>query len=94
MKEADGHEQLENSGKAHDDGRLYVQKALGSKVQTTFKENVPEGPQVAQVIESLIRAGASAFLVGESLMRQDDVESGTRALLAQQSGAERKAASA
>src|SRR5207248_6413449 len=38
-------------------GRLYVQKALGSKVQTTFKENVPEGPQVAQVIESLIRDG-------------------------------------
>jgi basic membrane protein A len=42
---------------AHDQGRLYVQKALGSKVQTTFKENVPEGPQVAQVIESLIRDG-------------------------------------
>src|SRR5881392_2526140 len=42
---------------AHDQGRLYVQKTLGSKVQTTFKENVPEGPQVAQVIESLIRDG-------------------------------------
>src|SRR5881392_1762964 len=42
---------------AHDEGRLAVQKALGSKVQTTFKENVPEGPQVAQVIESLIRDG-------------------------------------
>ena len=36
---------------AHDQGRLYVQKMLGSKVQTTYKENVPEGPQVAQVIE-------------------------------------------
>ena len=32
---------------AHDEGRLYVQKTLGSKVQTTYKENVPEGPQVA-----------------------------------------------
>ena len=42
---------------AHDDGRLFVQKALGSKVETTYKENVPEGPQVAQVIESLIRDG-------------------------------------
>jgi basic membrane protein A and related proteins len=42
---------------AHDAGRLKVQKALGSKVQTTYKENVPEGPQVAQVIESLIRDG-------------------------------------
>ena len=42
---------------AHDQGRLAVQKALGSKVQTTYKENVPEGPQVAQVIDSLIRDG-------------------------------------
>ena len=42
---------------AHDEGRLYVQKMLGSKVQTTFKENVPEGPQTAQVIDSLVRDG-------------------------------------
>ena len=42
---------------AHDEGRQYVQKTLGGKVQTTYKENVPEGPQVAQVIESLIRDG-------------------------------------
>jgi basic membrane protein A and related proteins len=42
---------------AHDRGRRYVQKVLRDKVETTFKENVPEGPQVAQVIESLIRDG-------------------------------------
>jgi basic membrane protein A len=42
---------------AHDKGRLYVQNALGSKVQTTFKEKVPEGPQTCQVIESLVRDG-------------------------------------
>ncbi len=42
---------------AHNEGRLSVQKALGSKVQTTFKENVPEGAQTCQVIESLIRDG-------------------------------------
>ena len=42
---------------AHDAGRLAVQKALGSKVQTTFKENVPEGPQTCQVIESLVQDG-------------------------------------
>src|SRR3954453_5318455 len=42
---------------AHDKGRQYVQKQLWSKVETTFKENVPEGPQTAQVIESLIRDG-------------------------------------
>jgi basic membrane protein A len=42
---------------AHDQGRLYVQNALGSKVETTFKENIPEGPQVSQVIDSLVRDG-------------------------------------
>jgi basic membrane protein A and related proteins len=42
---------------AHDKGRLYVQKALGSQVETTYKENVPEGPQTCQVIESLVRDG-------------------------------------
>src|SRR5436853_1917285 len=42
---------------AHDKGRLYVQHALGSKVKTTFKELVPEGPQTCQVIESLVRDG-------------------------------------
>ena len=42
---------------AHDAGRLFVQKALGSKVQTTYKENIPEGPQVAQTIESLVNDG-------------------------------------
>lgn len=42
---------------AHDNGRLWVEKHLGAKVETTYKENVPEGPQAAQVIDSLIRDG-------------------------------------
>ena len=42
---------------AHDEGRVAVQKAFGSKVETTYKELVPEGPQTCQVIESLIRDG-------------------------------------
>jgi basic membrane protein A and related proteins len=42
---------------AHDQGRLFVQRALGDKVETTYKENVPEGPQTCQVIESLVRDG-------------------------------------
>src|SRR5438128_6222305 len=42
---------------AHDQGRLYVQKQLGSKVKTTFKELVPEGRETCQVIESLVRDG-------------------------------------
>src|SRR5262249_48359474 len=41
---------------AHDDGRLYVQKKLGSKIQTTYKENVPNN-QVPQVVASLARQG-------------------------------------
>jgi basic membrane protein A and related proteins len=42
---------------AHVMGRLAVQKALGSKVKTTYKELVPEGAQTCQVIESLVRDG-------------------------------------
>jgi basic membrane protein A len=42
---------------AHDKGRLYAQGKLGASVKTTFKENVPEGPQTCQVIESLVRDG-------------------------------------
>ena len=42
---------------AHDQGRLYVAKALGSKVETTYKENIPEGPQVSTVIDQLVRDG-------------------------------------
>src|SRR5262249_6030144 len=55
---------------AHDAGRLYVQKALGSKVQTTYKENVPEGPQVSQVIDSLVRDG-NKIIFGTSFGYQD-----------------------
>jgi basic membrane protein A len=42
---------------AHDQGRQYVQQVLGGKVKTTYKEKIPEGPQVAQVIDSLVRDG-------------------------------------
>jgi basic membrane protein A and related proteins len=57
---------------AHDAGRLYVQKQLGSKVITTYKENVPEGPQASQVIESLVRDGnkiifATSFGFGDAM---------------------------
>jgi basic membrane protein A len=42
---------------AHDNGRLYVQKALGSKVQTTYKENIAVGPQLEQTVASLVNQG-------------------------------------
>src|SRR5438445_7010799 len=42
---------------AHDAGRLYVQKMLGSKVQTTFKESIAVGPQLQQTVASLVQQG-------------------------------------
>ena len=43
---------------AHDKGRLFAQKASSAaRFETTYKENVPEGPQTCQVIESLVRDG-------------------------------------
>jgi indole-3-glycerol phosphate synthase len=45
-------------------------------------------------IERLTRAGASAFLVGESLMRHEDVEAATRALLSRAPAANGRGAAA
>ena len=42
---------------AHDNGRLYVQKMLGSKVQTTYKENIAVGSQFDQTVASLVNQG-------------------------------------
>jgi basic membrane protein A and related proteins len=42
---------------AQEKGSLYVEKMLGGKVQTTFKENIPAGPQVEQAVASLVRQG-------------------------------------
>ena len=42
---------------AHEDGRLYVQKMLGSKVETTYKENIAVGAQFSQTVASLAAQG-------------------------------------
>jgi basic membrane protein A len=42
---------------AHDQGRLYVQKMLGSKVKTTYKENIAVGAQLQQTVASLVNQG-------------------------------------
>jgi basic membrane protein A and related proteins len=42
---------------AHYDGMQYVQKMLGSKVQTTYKENIAPGAQMDQTIQSLQNQG-------------------------------------
>ena len=54
----------------HDEGRLAAQEALGDAVETTYKENVPEGPQVVQTVEDLIADG-NTVIFGTSFGFQD-----------------------
>ena len=42
---------------AHDDGRLLVEQMLGSRVQTTYKENIFSNAQIPQVVAGLVRDG-------------------------------------
>lgn len=42
---------------AHDRGRLAIEKALGNKVETTYKENIFSNAQVPQVVAGLVREG-------------------------------------
>src|SRR3954471_1361504 len=42
---------------AHDAGRLAVEKAFGSKVQTRYKKNIAPGPQLQQTVASLVQQG-------------------------------------
>lgn len=42
---------------AHEKGRLAVEKALGDKVQTTYKENVFSNAQAPQIVAGLVREG-------------------------------------
>jgi basic membrane protein A len=42
---------------AHYEGLQYVQQKLGSKVQTTYKENIAPGAQFAQTVSSLVSQG-------------------------------------
>ncbi len=41
----------------HNQGRLAVEKAFGDKVETTYVENVSEGPDAERVIQQLARTG-------------------------------------
>ena len=42
---------------AHEEGRLAVEKALGDKVETTYKENVFSNASVPQIVAGLVREG-------------------------------------
>ena len=55
---------------AHDEARLAVQEHFGDAVETTYKENVPEGPEVAQALEDLIADG-NTVIFGTSFGFQD-----------------------
>jgi basic membrane protein A len=54
----------------HDEGRLAVEEALGDRVETTFKADVPESPQVRQVIDDLVRDG-NTIIFGTSFGYMD-----------------------
>ncbi len=41
----------------HDQGRLMVEEMLGDKVETTYVESVPEGPDAERVIRQLASSG-------------------------------------
>jgi basic membrane protein A len=41
----------------HDQGRLAIEKAYGDKVQTTYVENVSDGPDAERVIQQLAQQG-------------------------------------
>ena len=41
----------------HEVGRLELVKALGDKIETTYLENVNEGPDAERAIEQLVRSG-------------------------------------
>jgi basic membrane protein A len=42
---------------AHDNGRKYAEKVLGSKIQTTYKDKVFSNAQVPQIVSGLARDG-------------------------------------
>lgn len=42
---------------AHEQGRLYIEKVFGSSISTTYIENVPEGMESLNTIESLAKRG-------------------------------------
>ncbi len=62
---------------AHDVARLAVQSHFGGVVKTLYKEDVPEGPQVSQVINELINEGANAIFA-TSYGYQDAMEAAAK----------------
>lgn len=56
---------------AHNEGRLFLEKETG--VKTLYKESVPEGPEVKEVVKNMIDQGATV-IVGTSFGYMDYME--------------------
>jgi basic membrane protein A and related proteins len=57
---------------AHYDGLQYVQKTLGSKVQTTYKDSIAVGAQFNQTVASLVSQGYKMiFATSYGMMTKD-----------------------
>ena len=69
--------------------RFYSGKRLYGLLAFAIAES---GLNTPEDLDRMARAGARTFLIGESLMRQDDVTSATRSLLANPLPANRKIA--
>jgi indole-3-glycerol phosphate synthase len=61
---------------------LAVTRRLAPRVPKPKMVVCESGLRTAEDLAQMTACGAQAFLIGESLMRQDDVEAATRALLA------------
>lgn len=59
---------------AHNQGRLYLEEQLGDAVETTYVENVPEGPDAERVLRELAQSGhdlifATSFGYGDYVLK-------------------------
>ncbi len=59
---------------AHNQGRLYLEEQLGDAVETTYVENVPEGPDCERVLRELAQSGhklifATSFGYGDYVIK-------------------------
>jgi basic membrane protein A len=48
---------------AHDEGRIYLEEQLGDKVETMFKESVPESSECEKVMNDMIDQGCTVLFV-------------------------------
>ncbi|MBU6328444.1 MAG: BMP family ABC transporter substrate-binding protein [Acidobacteria bacterium] len=62
---------------AHDNGRKEAATALGDNLISTYKENVPEGPETAQVIDDLVKDG-NTVIFGTSYGFKDAMQAAAK----------------